>query len=163
MKSAIQKINLINDKVLTIGLLPSSYLVSMTYEEQLLWLCNYLENTLLPKLNELINTFNTDTETLEEAVNGIIDLVAELRQEMADLSDSVDDKLDQFMLRIADNLNEIANTILNEKIENGEILVSLGMTYDETDESLTFSINSEVANALIEDLATLTTPEESEG
>lgn len=163
MKSAIQKINFINNKVLTIGLLPSSYLVSMTYEEQLLWLCNYLENTLLPKLNELINTFNTDTETLEEAINGIIDLVAELRQEMADLSDSVDDRLDAFMLRIADNLNEIANTILNEKIQSGELVVSLGLTYDETDESLTFSINSESSSALIEDLATLTTPEESEG
>ena len=36
---------------MTIGNLPSSYLVSMTYEEQLLWLCNYLENTVIPTVN----------------------------------------------------------------------------------------------------------------
>ena len=30
--------------LMTIGELPSSYLVSMTYEEQLLWFCNYLQN-----------------------------------------------------------------------------------------------------------------------
>ena len=28
--------------LMTIGELPSSYLVSMTYEEQLLWFCNFL-------------------------------------------------------------------------------------------------------------------------
>lgn len=35
----------------TIGNLPSSYLVSLTYEEQLLWLCDYLQNTVIPSVN----------------------------------------------------------------------------------------------------------------
>lgn len=35
----------------TIGQLPASYLVSMSYEEQLLWLCNYLENTVIPTID----------------------------------------------------------------------------------------------------------------
>ena len=32
--------------IYTIGALPSSYLISMTYEEQLIWFCNYLEKTV---------------------------------------------------------------------------------------------------------------------
>ena len=35
----------------SIGAIPASYLVSLTYEEQLLWLCNYLENTVIPTVN----------------------------------------------------------------------------------------------------------------
>lgn len=35
----------------SIGAIPASYLVSMTYEEQLLWLCDYLENTVIPTVN----------------------------------------------------------------------------------------------------------------
>ena len=34
--------------LMTIGALPTSYLISMTYEEQLIWLCDYLENTVIP-------------------------------------------------------------------------------------------------------------------
>ena len=35
----------------TIGNLPTSYMISLTYEEQLLWLCNYLEKTVIPAVN----------------------------------------------------------------------------------------------------------------
>ena len=162
MNSTLQKINIINDKLLTIGLLPASYLVSMTYEEQLLWLCNYIENTLIPKMNELIETFNGDTATIEEAINGLIDLAADLRQEMADLNDEVDNKLEKFMQDLADNINTVASTILLEMIRNGELLVSLGIVYDENTEELTFKIDSEIPSELIGELETLTTPE-SEG
>lgn len=35
----------------TIGHLPSSYMSSLTYEEQLLWFCDYLQNTIIPAVN----------------------------------------------------------------------------------------------------------------
>lgn len=35
----------------TIGMIPSSYKASLTYEEQLMWLCNFLENTVIPTVN----------------------------------------------------------------------------------------------------------------
>ena len=35
----------------TIGNLPTSYMESLTYEEQLIWLCNYLENVVIPAVN----------------------------------------------------------------------------------------------------------------
>ena len=37
--------------IYTIGELPTSYLMSMTYEEQLIWLCNYLSQTVIPTVN----------------------------------------------------------------------------------------------------------------
>lgn len=163
MNSTLQRINLINDRLLTIGLLPTSYLVSMTYEEQLLWLCNYLEKTLLPKMNELIETFNGDTAIIQEAINNIIDLTEELKQDMIDLENDVDNKLDKFMDDLADNLNTIANEILTQKIQNGELIVSLGINYDEVTEELEFSIDSQSSLEVLETLETLTTPEESEG
>lgn len=163
MNSTLNRINLINDKILTIGLLPTSYLVSMTYEEQLLWLSNYLENTLLPKLNELITTFNNDTETIEEAINNLTDLANDLREEMQELSDSVDNKLEAFMTELSENLTTIANTIITEKINNGELVVSLGSTYNEETEELTLFVNSETSSALIESLSELTTPSNEVG
>ena len=160
MNSTIQKINIINDKLLTIGLLPSSYLVSMTYEEQLLWFCNYLENTLIPKLNELITTFNTDTETLENAINGLIDLAEELRQEMDDLDKDVDKKLEDFMDELSANLEVVADAVITEKINNGEFLLSIGTNYDDTTETLEFFIQSEGSSEVLADLESLTTPTE---
>lgn len=122
MNSTLNKLSLINHKLLTIGELPASYLVSMTYEEQLLWLCNYLEKTLLPKMNEIITSFN----------------------------------------EISENLGTIANEILTEKIANGELIVSLGMNYNESTEALTFSINSETPSEILSELETLTAPSEGE-
>lgn len=65
----------------TIGMIPSSYFTSMTYEEQLLWLCkkmneiiDFANNNLSEQLKEFINNefnnmiintmYETDTETL---------------------------------------------------------------------------------------------------
>lgn len=46
----------------TIGELPSSYLVSMTYEEQLIWLCE--------KMKEIINFMNGEIdEELQKYIN----------------------------------------------------------------------------------------------
>ena len=35
----------------TIGMIPKSYKESLTYEEQLMWLCDFLENTVIPTVN----------------------------------------------------------------------------------------------------------------
>ena len=51
----------------TIGNLPSSYLISLTYEEQLLWLCNFLSEKVIP-------TVNQNAEAVEELQNLYIKL-----------------------------------------------------------------------------------------
>ena len=68
----INKIGAFTKMCCTIGNLPTSYMVSMTYEEQLLWLCNYLEKTIIP------------------AVNGNAEAVEELQNQFTILKDYVD-------------------------------------------------------------------------
>ncbi len=65
--------------IYTIGELPTSYLMSMTYEEQLIWFCNYLEKTVIP-------TVNNNAEAIIELQEYIKNL---------DLQDEVNNKLDE--------------------------------------------------------------------
>lgn len=121
----------------TIGELPTSYLVSLTYEEQLIWLSNYLEKTILPALNNVIDSFN--------------DLNEEYHKDFAD-----------FVQYITDNLTPIAQEVIQNMIVSGELIVTMGEDYNETNESLRLYIDSILSSDLQQRLATLTTPERSE-
>ena len=76
--------------LMTIGELPSSYLVSMTYEEQLLWFCNYLQNVVIP-------TINNNGEAVEELQAKFIELKDYVDNyfENLDVQEEVDHKLDE--------------------------------------------------------------------
>lgn len=75
--------------IMTIGQLPASYLVSMTYEEQLIWLCNYLQNTVIP-------TVNNNAEAVEELQNLFIELKSYVDDyfENLDVQEEINNKLD---------------------------------------------------------------------
>lgn len=51
----------------SIGYIPTSYKVGMTYEEQLMWLCHFLENVIIP-------TINQNGQAVEELQNLFIEL-----------------------------------------------------------------------------------------
>lgn len=97
----------------TIGELPSSYLISMTYEEQLLWFSNYLTNTVIP------------------SINNNAEAVIELQNLFIELKDYVDN-----YFKNLDVTTEIQNKI-QELVEEGLIRLDLGYTYNEEEESLT--------------------------
>ena len=63
----------------SIGYIPTSYKISMTYEEQLLWLCDFLENTVIP-------TVNQNGQAVEELQN----LYVELKQYVDDYFSNLD-------------------------------------------------------------------------
>lgn len=79
--------------VMTIGELPTSFVESMTYYEALAWLVNYLENTIIPTINnnaevsqELQELFTTlynfvhdyfDNLDVQEEINNKLDAMAE--------------------------------------------------------------------------------------
>lgn len=65
--------------IMTIGNLPTSYLESMTYGEMLMWFCNYLQETVIP-------TVNNNAEAVEELQN----LYEELKQYVDDYFDNLD-------------------------------------------------------------------------
>lgn len=82
---------------MTIGNLPSSYLVSMTYEEQLLWLCDYLEKTVIP-------TINNNSEVTKE----IQDLFNQLKNYVEHYFDNLD-------------VQQEINNKLDEMVEDGSL------------------------------------------
>lgn len=82
---------------MTIGALPTSYLVSMTYEEQLIWFCNYLEKTVIPTINN----------------NGLA--VEELQAKYVELKSYVDNYFDNL------DVQEEINNKLDEMAESGEL------------------------------------------
>ena len=73
----------------TLGMIPSSYKASMTYEEQLMWLCNYLENTVIPTVNN-----NTDvTNEMQGLYNELHDYVEHYFDNL-DVQQEINNKLD---------------------------------------------------------------------
>ena len=82
---------------MTIGELPSSYTESMTYYESLVWLCNYIGNTLIPAINN----------------NG--EAVTELQEKYVELKDYVDNYFENLDIQ-----TEINNK-LDDMAEQGEL------------------------------------------
>ena len=106
----------------TIGNLPSSYMVSLTYEEQLLWLCDYLQNTVIP------------------AVNTNAEAVKELQELYVKLKDYVDNYFNNL-----DVQNEINNK-LDEMAESGE-LQEIITSYLKVNGILAFNTLNDLKNA----------------
>lgn len=76
----------------TIGNLPASYLASMTYEEQLLWFCDYLQNTVIP-------TVNNNAEAVEELQNLYLQLKNYVDNYFTnlDVQNEINNKLDEMV------------------------------------------------------------------
>lgn len=73
----------------TIGNLPTTYMESLSYYEMLEWLCNYLEKTVIPAINN-------NSEALEEVQNAFVELknYVDTYFDNIDLQDEVNAKLD---------------------------------------------------------------------
>ena len=82
---------------MTIGAVPSSYLEGMTVERQLLWFCSYLENEVIP------------------AVNNNAGAVEELQALYTQLKDYVDHYFDNL------DVQEEINNKLDEMAESGQL------------------------------------------
>ena len=85
--------------LMTLGQLPSSYLISMTYEEQLLWFCNFLQNQVIP-------TVNNNAEAVIELQQYISNYFNNL-----DVQEEINNKLDDMVE--AGTLQEIISEYLN--------------------------------------------------
>ena len=92
--------------VMTIGELPSSFVESMTYYELLAWLCNYLQGTVIPAVNNN-----------GEAVTELQQLYVELKSyvdnyfDNLDVQEEINNKLDA--MAEAGTLQEIISEYLN--------------------------------------------------
>lgn len=75
--------------VMTIGELPTSFVESMTYYELLAWLCNYLENTVIPAVNN-------NAEVSQELQDKFVELKSYVDNyfENLDVQEEINQKLD---------------------------------------------------------------------
>ncbi len=87
----------------SVGYIPTSYKVAMSYEEEILWLCDFLENTVIP------------------AVNQNAEAVEDLQAFCIELKNYVDDYFDNL------DIQTELNNKLDEMAESGELaeLISL--------------------------------------
>ena len=116
----LQNLSPITKWIYTIGVLPTSYVESMSYQEQLTWLCNYISQTLIPAVN-----------TNAAATKELQDLFVELENYVNDYFDNLD-------------VTEEINAKLDDMYENGE-LETLISTYVNTyvDETVTPTLTTQ--------------------
>ena len=88
----VGKVPIITKFIYTLGVLPTSYLMTMTYEEQLTWLCNYISQTLIPAINN-------DVEAIQELQQLYIDLENYVNNyfDNLDVQEEIDNKLDKMI------------------------------------------------------------------
>ena len=92
----------------TIGMIPTSYKESLTYEEQLWWFCDFLQNTVIP-------TVNNNGQAVEELQNLYVELKSYVDNyfENLDVQTEINNKLDE-MARDG-TLQEIVASYLNTR------------------------------------------------
>ena len=93
----IDKLNPFGKMCLSMGMIPSSYKESLTYEEQLLWFCNFLENEVIPAVNQ-------EGEAIEE-----------LQQLFLQLREYVDTYFDNL------DIQSEVNAKLDDMVESGQL------------------------------------------
>lgn len=99
----------------TLGMIPSSYKASLTYEEQLLWFCNYLETKVIPAINNNAEALQEVQALYEEMRQFVVDYFSKL-----DVQAEIDNKLDEMVEdgTLANIINQQIFDELNKKVEN---------------------------------------------
>lgn len=108
----VQKLRPFKHFCMTIGEIPTSYLASLTYYEMLLWFCNFLQNKVIP-------TINNNAHAIEELQNLYIELhdYVENYFKNLDVQEEINNKLDE-MVEDGTLTNIIFNYVKITKIYN---------------------------------------------
>lgn len=94
---------------ITTGNLPSNYIDSMSYYEQLAFLTDYIVNTLIAKVNEnsnAINVLNLSFKELEEYVKEQVGKIPELEQAFIDFTTKIEGDMDKLTRDLTNLVNE---------------------------------------------------------
>ena len=102
---------------ITLGMIPSSYKASLSYEEQLFWFCDYLENKVIPAINNNAEALQEVQALYEEIRQFVIDYFSTL-----DVQDEIDNKLDEMTEdgTLAEIINQQIFDSLNTRVTNLE-------------------------------------------
>ena len=90
----VDKLNPFGRMCVTLGMLPSSYKESLTYEEQLLWFMDYLENKVIPTVNnnasavEELQALYLELKTYVDEYFDNLDVQTEINNKLDDMAES---------------------------------------------------------------------------
>ena len=122
--------NIINKFCYTIGMIPTSYKVSLTYEEQIIAIGHYLEETVIPALNN-------NAEAVAELQNLFIELKNYVNNyfDNLDVQAEINNKLDNMAQsgELAELIHKLDDFSNSNKINTGNNLLtndSLWLTHD---------------------------------
>ena len=130
----VEKLTPFTKMIMTIGTLPSSFYASMSYYESMVWLYEYLKNTIIPTVNnngeaveelqekflELKEWVETYTEeTIPEEIENKLDEMAE----DGTLTSLIEEYINKNAQLTFNNINEMKNA---ENITNGAFLKTYG-------------------------------------
>lgn len=112
----------------TIGELPSSYIQSLSYLEMLSWLCNYIEKTVIPAINENAEAVKEIQEFLEKYE----DQYEEIQRMMEELIISINQRFASIETELEAKFNQLTNQVL-ELIDNNYTILKnyIDQKYDE--------------------------------
>lgn len=107
---------------MSIGVLPTSYLESLSYAELLYWFCDYLKNTVIPTINnnsecitELQENYSSFTTNITNLYNQLKDYVDNYFKNL-DVQEEINQKLDDMVT--SGELESIINRTLIFKLDN---------------------------------------------
>lgn len=92
----------------TIGILPTSYVTAMTYEEQIMYFCKYLEETVIPTVNGNASAITELQNLFTELSNYVTNYL-----DSPEFKQDIEDKLDQ-MAQDGSLANILANVVISE-------------------------------------------------
>lgn len=103
----VKKLEPFKKFIMTIGELPTSYLESMTYGEMVMWFCNYLQNTVIPTVNNNGDVVNELIKMIEQLdVDQILSELYELQTQIISLNNNKADKT-----QVASDISELNTTL----------------------------------------------------
>lgn len=109
-----QSLNAFPEFFYTIGILPTSYKISLTYEEQLEEIMKFIREEIIPK-------FNNNAAALGELQDNFVKLVEYVNNYFTE-----------------ENLAPIVNDVITQMIEEGTL--NVGVTYNASNESLNITV-----------------------
>ena len=131
----VEKLNPFGRMCISLGMLPSSYKESMTYEEQLLWFFKFLDETVIPTVNnnaeavEELQALYIQVKTFVDEYFDNLDVQEEINTKLDDMAESgeLTDIIAQY-LGLAGMLtfDTVSDMKLAENLTNGSICETLG-------------------------------------
>ena len=134
--------------IMTIGNIPTSYLESMSYAELLMWFCNYLQNTVIPTVNNNGEAVEELQDFVTEYFNNL-DITTEIANKLDKMAS--DGTLTNLIKGYVDPIYQEYQQTINETVNNQNETIN---TQNENIETIDQTVNN--LSSRMDEFSTLT-------